>query len=500
MTVRRGRRPRPARARRRADRDDRDPGRLPPRDAAQPGHPRTARGRRRQRYRGIRYVAGGTSPSPASTARATPATCSPGSGSRSRASRASSTPRWSTSRAPRRSRATWCSSTRAAAGSTTWRSTPAATPLALALPGQARHARADLDLGGLLRAGPRPLTAPGPGAASGIPCRYDGIAGVPMTGWRDRPRRRARPRRRPPRPRARPRAARARVRRRPRRPARAPLPAARVRRRRAARLRRAAVARAHRALGPRATSRSSAASSRRSSPTTRSARSPRVAGLPGVRAFAASRHRLADRIEAAIGAAWADAGIAAAEEVATVSSSRRAPQCSAHAGRPTLAATTAYEAAARACGHEPITPAWYGAAAGGGAARRRLAVVGNAVLEAAFSTAQYVEAPWASEAEMSEERRTATSNAALAERAHGLGLSSAATRPTAGRSPTRSRRWSAPPRWTAARAPGSRSPPGPRPHLRPRPGRPPPLTRATPRRGSPRDADASLWVPASLRA
>jgi dsRNA-specific ribonuclease len=146
-------------------------------------------------------------------------------------------------------------------------------------------------------------------------------------------------------------------------------------------------------------------------------------GLPDVRAFTASRHRLADRIEAAIGAAWADAGISAAEGVATalvVAPGLRHVQL--HAEAPDAGADDRYETAARKCGHEPLTHAWYGAAAGGGAARRRLAVVGNAVLEAAFSTAQYVESPWASEAEMSEERRTATSNAALAERAHHLGL------------------------------------------------------------------------------
>jgi len=146
-------------------------------------------------------------------------------------------------------------------------------------------------------------------------------------------------------------------------------------------------------------------------------------GLPDVRAFSASRHRLADRIEAAIGAAWADSGIGAAEEVANhlvvTPGLRHVPLLT---GLPDAAGDDRYETAARVCGHDPVTPAWYGAAAGGGAARRRLAVVGNAVLEAAFSTAQYVESPWATEAEMSEERRAATSNAALAERAHDLGL------------------------------------------------------------------------------
>ena len=142
-----------------------------------------------------------------------------------------------------------------------------------------------------------------------------------------------------------------------------------------------------------------------------------------MRAFAASRHRLADRIEASIGAAWADSGIAAAEEVAdrlVVAPGLR--HVLLRAGVPDAGGDDRYETAARVCGHEPATPAWYGAAAGGGAARRRLAAVGNAVLEAAFSTAQYVETPWATEAEMSEERRVATSNAVLAERAHDLGL------------------------------------------------------------------------------
>jgi dsRNA-specific ribonuclease len=146
-------------------------------------------------------------------------------------------------------------------------------------------------------------------------------------------------------------------------------------------------------------------------------------GLPDVRAFGASRHRLGDRIEASIGAAWADSGILAAAAVATrlvvgpgLASLPR------HAGVPESDGDELYERVARSLGHEPVTAAWYGAAAGGGAPRRRLAAVGNAVLEAALSTAQYVDAPAATEAEMSEERRTATSNAVLAVRASTLGL------------------------------------------------------------------------------
>jgi dsRNA-specific ribonuclease len=146
-------------------------------------------------------------------------------------------------------------------------------------------------------------------------------------------------------------------------------------------------------------------------------------GLPDVRAFAASRHRLADRIEASIGAAWADTGIAAAQGVASrlvvVPGLRHVVL---RGETPEAGGNDRYETAARVCGHDPVEPAWYGAAAAGGPARRRLAAVGNAVLEAAFSTAQYVESPWATEAEMSEERRGATSNAVLAERAHDLGL------------------------------------------------------------------------------
>jgi dsRNA-specific ribonuclease len=146
-------------------------------------------------------------------------------------------------------------------------------------------------------------------------------------------------------------------------------------------------------------------------------------GLPDVRTFAASRHRLADRIEAAIGAAWADTGIDAAEAVAV----RLVVGPGLHgvaprAGVPEASPDEAYEAASRVCGHDPVERAWFGAAAAGGPARRRLAVLGNAVLEAALTTAQYVDEPGAAEAQLSEERRTATSNAVIAARSSELGL------------------------------------------------------------------------------
>jgi dsRNA-specific ribonuclease len=48
--------------------------------------------------------------------------------------------------------------------------------------------------------------------------------------------------------------------------------------------------------------------------------------------------------------------------------------------------------------------------------------VGDSVIEAAMSPAQYVEDPAATEAQMSEERRSATSNAMIAQRARDLGL------------------------------------------------------------------------------
>lgn len=146
-------------------------------------------------------------------------------------------------------------------------------------------------------------------------------------------------------------------------------------------------------------------------------------GLPDVRTFLASRHRLADRIEASIGAAWADLGIDAAEQVAhrlvVAPGTARLPD---HDGIPATGGDARYEDAARLCGHDPHALGWYAAAAAGGPERRRLALVGNAVLEAACATAQYVDDPLATEAQMSEERRVATSNAVLAERAHGLGL------------------------------------------------------------------------------
>lgn len=146
-------------------------------------------------------------------------------------------------------------------------------------------------------------------------------------------------------------------------------------------------------------------------------------GLPDVRTFSVSRHRLADRIEAAIGAAWADCGIEDAERVAHLlvvgpGTARLAD----HGGVPHTGGDERYEEAARRCGHDPVVRGWYAAAAAGGPARRRLALVGDAVLEAACATAQYVDDPLATEAQMSEERRVATSNAVLAERAHGLGL------------------------------------------------------------------------------
>jgi dsRNA-specific ribonuclease len=146
-------------------------------------------------------------------------------------------------------------------------------------------------------------------------------------------------------------------------------------------------------------------------------------GLPEVRSFQVSRHRLADRIEACIGAAWADAGLAAAEEVAArLVVTPGLDDLPRVATPPDGDGDDRFEAAARVCGHDVVRPSWFGAAAHAGPARRRLAVVGNALLETACSTAQYVDDPLATEAQMSEERRVATSNAVLAERAQELGL------------------------------------------------------------------------------
>lgn len=146
-------------------------------------------------------------------------------------------------------------------------------------------------------------------------------------------------------------------------------------------------------------------------------------GLPPVRTFRASRHRLADRIEACIGAIWVDRGVehaatAAYELVVRPGLRGGTPRN----GPPEAGGSDRYEAAARALGHEPVERAWYGAASVAGPPRRRLAVVGDSVLEAATSTAQYVEEPAATEADLSEERRSTTSNATLAVRAHELGL------------------------------------------------------------------------------
>jgi len=146
-------------------------------------------------------------------------------------------------------------------------------------------------------------------------------------------------------------------------------------------------------------------------------------GLPAVRTFPASRHRLADRIEAAIGALWADAGIEAAEDAAL-----RLVVDPGLGGLPRRDEVpdgtdgARYVHAAGELGHIAVDRRWYAAAARTGPARRRLAVVGDSVIEAAMSTAQYVEDPEATEAQMSEARRAATSNATVAQRARDLGL------------------------------------------------------------------------------
>ncbi len=146
-------------------------------------------------------------------------------------------------------------------------------------------------------------------------------------------------------------------------------------------------------------------------------------GLPAVRTFPASRHRLADRIEASIGALWADAGIEEAERAAYdlvvrpgLEGLRR------RAGVPEGSDGQRYAEAATVLGFEPVDAEWYAAAAHTGPARRRLAMLGDSVVEAAISTAQYAADEAATEAEMSDERRAATSNATIAVRARDLGL------------------------------------------------------------------------------
>jgi dsRNA-specific ribonuclease len=145
--------------------------------------------------------------------------------------------------------------------------------------------------------------------------------------------------------------------------------------------------------------------------------------LPPVRAFPASRHRLADRIEAAIGAAWVDAGFAAAERLA------RHLVLAPALGEPVVAPAVPdgdgdlhAERAVTVLGHGVREPRWFGAAQRPGPAQRRLAVVGNAVLEAACSMAQYVDQPLDDEAALSAQRRGEIANEALAARARELGL------------------------------------------------------------------------------
>ena len=146
-------------------------------------------------------------------------------------------------------------------------------------------------------------------------------------------------------------------------------------------------------------------------------------GLPAVRTFPASPRRLGDRIEAAIGAAWADRGLAAAEQLALrlvvePALGRAAPEPAVPEGPGDLDAETAVTV----LGHGVRSSSWFGAAARPGPVQRRLAVVGDAVLEAACSMAQYVDQPLDSEAELSDQRRGELANGALAARARDLGL------------------------------------------------------------------------------
>jgi dsRNA-specific ribonuclease len=153
----------------------------------------------------------------------------------------------------------------------------------------------------------------------------------------------------------------------------------------------------------------------------------REGGLPGVRAFAASTHRLADRIEACIGAAWVDGGLVVAERVA-----QRLVLDPGLAGRsltdpgPAAGPATAYLAAVRDLGQDPEpVQQWLHLAARGGPVLRRLAVVGDAVIETAAATALYVAYPEADEGRLSGLRRSVVTNRVMAAAALRLGLDGA---------------------------------------------------------------------------
>lgn len=149
----------------------------------------------------------------------------------------------------------------------------------------------------------------------------------------------------------------------------------------------------------------------------------RVSGLPPVGGFRASSQRLADRVEACIGAAWVDAGPVAAAAVARhLVTDPVLSEQQVRVTRPPGRGPADLARLEGALGHGFATPGWAAWAVEPGAQRRRLALLGDAVLEASSATALYEELPTADEGVLSERRRALDNNHRLAAAGARLGL------------------------------------------------------------------------------
>lgn len=157
-------------------------------------------------------------------------------------------------------------------------------------------------------------------------------------------------------------------------------------------------------------------------------RTARHARLPAVRSFRPSPQRLGDRIEACVGAAWADAGVdggvSVAHRLVIDPALADEPERPLHLPRriesDLLAALR--DGVERALDHRVGRPGWLVWALDGEAQRRRLAQLGDAVLETAAASALYEAHPYATEGELTDLRQRIQTNHRVAAFGARLGL------------------------------------------------------------------------------
>lgn len=156
-------------------------------------------------------------------------------------------------------------------------------------------------------------------------------------------------------------------------------------------------------------------------------RAARHLRLPAVRTFRPSPERLGDRIEACVGAAWADAGVGAGVSVAhrlvldpaLAETPERPPRGPSRAQ--VAALQPMRDGIERALGQR-VDPGWLVWSLDGEAQRRRLAQLGDAVLESAAATALYERHAYATEGELTDLRQRTQTNHRVAAFGARLGL------------------------------------------------------------------------------